>query len=67
MELFSSQELFYTVRTPSVPYHSRCSTCVTHQVLPTQTLSREADDFLGGDKHPKDVPLPTFLALLKAV
>ena len=62
MEFFSRQELFYTVTTPLVPYHSRYSTCVTHQ-----TLSREADNFLGGDKHPKDVPLPTFLALLQPV
>ena len=67
IELWRPQDFFYTIRTPLVPYHSQCSTCVTHQVLPTQTLSREADDFLGGDKHPKDVPLPTFLALLQPV
>ena len=47
---------------------SLCSPCVTygtschaigHQVLPTQPLPREAEDFLGGDKYSNHVPLLT--------
>ena len=52
------------------PYPSLCSTCVTyrtpchaigHQVLPTQPLPREAEDFPRGDKHFKHVPPLTYL------
>ena len=32
-----------------------------------QALPKEAEDFLRGGKHTKDVPLPTFLANLKPV
>ena len=44
------------VKTPLVPYHSLCSTRVSygtscyficHQVLPTQSLPRKREDFLG--------------------
>ena len=47
-----------SVRIHLVPYHSLCSTCVTygmpchaigHQVLPTQQLPREAEDFPRGE------------------
>ena len=53
-----------------VTYPSLCSTCVTyrtpcyaigHQVLPTQPLPREAEDFPRGHKHFKHVPLLTYL------
>ena len=53
-----------------VTYPSLCSTCVTyrtlchalgHQVLPTQSLPREAEDFPRGDKYFKHVPPPTYL------
>ena len=32
------------------------------QVLPTQPLPRESEDFPRGGKYPKDVPLPKYLA-----
>ena len=35
-----------------------------HQVLPTQPLPGEAEDFLRGDNHPKHVPLLTYIAWL---
>ena len=63
---FSTQLL----RLPLVTYRSLCSTCVTyrtpchandHQVLPTQILPREAEDFPTGE-HSKHVPLLTYLA-----
>ena len=56
-----------------VTYPSLCSTCVTygtlchaigHQVLPTQPLSREAEDFSRGDRHFKHVPPLTYLICL---
>ena len=59
-----------SVRPPLVTYPSLCSTCVTyrtlfhaigHQVLPTQPLPREVEDFSRGDKHFKHVPPPTYL------
>ena len=49
---------------------SLCSTCVTygtlchaidHQMLPTQSLPRKAEDFPTGDKYLKHVPLLTYL------
>ena len=53
---------------------SLCSTCVTygkscraigHQVLPTQPLPREAEDFPRGERHFKHVPpLLTYLIYL---
>ena len=58
------------VRLPLVTYPSLCSTCVTyrtlchaigHQVLPTQPLPREVEDFPKGDKYFKHVPPPTYL------
>ena len=54
-----------------VTYTSLCSTCVTsgtpdeaidHQVLPTQPLLREAEDFPGGINHSKHMSLLTYLA-----
>ena len=59
-----------SVRLPLVTYPSLCSTCVTyrtlchaigHQVLPTQPLPREGEDFPRGDKYFKHVSPPTFL------
>ena len=57
-----------SVRLPLVTYPSLCSTCMTyrtpchgHQVLPTQPLPREVEDFPRGDKHFKHVPPPTYL------
>ena len=59
-----------SVRLPLVTYPSLCSTCVTyrtlchaigHQVLPTQPLPREVEDFPRGDKYFKHVPPPTYL------
>ena len=57
-----------SVMLPLVTYPSLCSTCVTyrtlchaigHQVLPTQPLPREVEDFPRSDKHFKHVPPPT--------
>ena len=58
-----------SVRPPLVHYPSLCSTCVTygtlchangHHVLPTQPLSREVQDFLGGERHFKHVHSLTY-------
>ena len=60
-----------SVRLPLVTYLSLSSTCVTyrtpchsigHQVLPTQPLPREAEDFPRGGNHSEHVPLLTYLA-----
>ena len=65
--------LTQSVRLPMVTYPSLCSTCVTywtlchaigHQVLPTQPLPREAEDFPRGDRHFKHVPPLTYLIYL---
>ena len=49
-----------SARLPLVTYPSLCSTCVTyrtpchaigHQVLPTQPIPKEAEDFPRGDKY----------------
>ena len=62
--------LTQSVRLPLVTYPSLCSTCVTyrtlfhaigHQVLPTQPLPREVEDFPRVDKHFKAHPPPTYL------
>ena len=54
-------------------YPSLCSTCVTygtlchaigHQVLHTQPLPREVEDFPRGDRYFKHVPLLTYLIYL---
>ena len=59
-----------SVRLPLVSYPSLCSTCVTYrrlciaigqQVLPTQPIPREAEDFPRGDKHFKHVSPLTYL------
>ena len=56
-------------------YPSLCSTCVTyrtlyydigHQVLPTQPLLREMEDFPRGDKYFKHVPPLTYLIYFSA-
>ena len=63
---FSTQ----SVRLPLVIYPSLCSTCVTyrtsyhaigHQLLPTQPLTREAEDFPRSDKYFKHAPPLTYL------
>ena len=72
MQFFLIHSPFPTqsVRLPLVTYPSLCSTCVTyrtpcysigHQVLPTQPLPREAEDFPRGDKYFKHVHLLTYL------
>ena len=59
-----------SVRLPLVTCPSLCNTCVAyrtlchaigHQVLPTQLLPREVEDFPRGDKYFKHVPPPTYL------
>ena len=35
--------------------------------LPTQPKPREAEEFPGGGKYPKDIPQPRFLAYLQPV
>ena len=49
------------VRLPGVTYHLLCSRFVTygHQVLPTQALPKEAEDFPSDGKHFKHVSLVT--------
>ena len=72
VQFFLIQPPFPTqsVRLPLVTYPSLCSACVTyrtlchaigHQVLPTQLLPREVEDFPRGDKYFKHVPPPTYL------
>ena len=65
--------LTQSVRLPMITYPSLCSPCVTygtlchaidHQVLPTQPLSREAEDFPRGDKYFKHVPPLIYLICL---
>ena len=62
--------LIQSVRLPMFTYPSLCSPCVTyatlchtisHQVLPTPPLRREAEEFLRGGNHSKHVPLPLCL------
>ena len=59
-----------SVRLPLVTYPSLCSICVTyrtlchaigHQVLPTQPLPMEVENFPRCDKYFKHVPPPTYL------
>ena len=61
------------VRLTMVTYPSLCSTCVTyrtpchaigHQLLPTQPLPKEAEDFPRGGRYFKHVPPPTYLIYL---
>ena len=68
--------LTQSVRPPMVTYPSLCSTCVIyktlclaigHQVLPTQPLPREAEDFPSGDNHSKHMPLLTYLGWLQII
>ena len=59
-----------SVRLPLFTYHSLCGTFLTyrtpcraigHQVLPTQPLPREVEDFLMCDKYFKHVPALSYL------
>ena len=59
-----------SVRLPLVTYPSLCNICVTYralhhtsgdQMLPTQPLAREAEDFPRGEKYFKHVPLLSYL------
>ena len=59
-----------SVRLPLVTYTSLCSACVVYrtpchsigyQVLPTQPLTREVENFPKGDKYFKHVPPLTYL------
>ena len=68
--LIHSSFLTQSVRLPLVTYTSQCSTCVTyrtpchasaHQVLPTQSIPREAEDFPMDDKYFKHAPPLTYL------
>ena len=61
----------HSVRLTLVTYPSLCSICGTymtpfhshgHQVLPTQSQPREAEDFPRGGNHSEHVPLLTYLA-----
>ena len=65
--------LTQSVSLPMVTYPSLCSTCVTyrtlclaigHQVLPTQPLRKEAEDFPRGYRHFKHVPPLIYLIYL---
>ena len=67
--LFTTQ----SVRLPLVTYPSLCSSCMTYrtpyhsigrQVLCTQRLPKEKEDFPKGGKHSKHVPLLTYLTWL---
>ena len=67
---FFDSPLTQPVRLHLVTYHSLCSTSVIYRtschasgykVLPTQPLPREEEDFSRGYKHPKHVPLLTYL------
>ena len=58
-------------RPPLITYSSLCSTCMSyrttchptgHQVLPTQPVPREAEDFRRGGMHSKHMSLLTCLA-----
>ena len=71
---FTPLSLTQLVRLQLVPYHSLCSTCVTyrtlccaigHQVILTQPLPSESENFPRGGKYPKHVPLPTYLSCLQ--
>ena len=68
---FLIQPLYQTqsVGTPLVPYCAVLVWLVGCHWSPStsQSLPREAEDFLRGDKYPNDVPLPTFLAYLQPV
>ena len=73
---FTSLFLTQSVRLSLVTYPSLCSVYVTyrtpchasgHQVLPTQHLPREAEDFPRGGSHSKHVPQPTYLAWLQPI
>ena len=66
ISLFPTQ----SVRLPLITYPLLCSTCVTHgmachaighQMLPTQLLPREVEDFPRGVKYFKHLPLLTCL------
>ena len=47
-------------------YGTSCHS-IGHEVLPTQPLPKEADDFPRGGNHPKLVPLLTCLAWLQPI
>ena len=68
--------LTQSVRPPMVTYPSLCTAYMTygtschsigHEVLSTQPLPREADDFPRGGNHSKHVPLLTCLAWLQPI
>ena len=72
IQLFDSS-VTQSVRLPMATYLSLCSTCVTYrtschaigcQVLPTQPLPREAEDFPRGERYFKHVPPLTYLIYL---
>ena len=78
LHYFWFTSLFQTqsVRLHLFTYPSLCSICMTcripcrsigHQVLPTQPLRKEAEDFPRGGKHSKHVPPLTYLAWLQPV
>ena len=55
-----------SLRCSCVTYRTLCH-AIGHQVLPTQSLPREAEDFPRGGNHFKHVPLPTYLAWLQPI
>ena len=65
-----------SIRLPLITNPSLCSTflayrtpchSIGHQVLPTQPLLREAEDFPRVRKHSKHMPLLTYLAWLQPI
>ena len=75
IQVFGSP-LTQSVRPPMATYASLCSTCMTywrschaigHQVLPTQPLPREVEDFPGGGNHSRHMSLLTYLAWLQPI
>ena len=49
-----------------VTYGTPCQ-AISHEVLPTQPLPREAEYFLRGDRYPKHVSLLSYIACLQLV
>ena len=59
------------LRLPGITYHLLCSNCISyrtachsigHQMLPTQLLHREEENFHRGGKYPTVMSLSTYVA-----
>ena len=75
IQFFNSPHSPNTVRPLLVAFPSLGSSCMTyrtlchsidHQVLPTQVIPRETEDFPRGGKYDKQVPLLTYLIYFPA-